>query len=259
MELKYSYYYFKSAIDPETCQKIIDLGTSKLEEDRSNGVSTTGYTFGETQKGGYLDENSPDSDTPQGELTKQQLKELGMVPSKAYIRDSEVSWLEDRWLYELIQPFVHRANALAGWNFQWDYSEPFQFTKYSPGQFYGWHKDGNSDIDGIFRRYIYGITQEPLKPDGKLPARYTTNNNMVGKVRKISVTVNLNQPGDYEGGNLKFDWGAHVENERFHECTEIRPQGSIIVFPSFLNHCVTPVTSGTRYSLVLWNLGDPFR
>jgi hypothetical protein len=24
-------------------------------------------------------------------------------------------------------------------------------------------------------------------------------------------------------------------------------------------HCVTPVTKGTRYSLVLWVLGDPFK
>ena len=42
-------------------------------------------------------------------------------------------------------------------------------------------------------------------------------------------------------------------------CTEIRPRGSIIVFPSFCWHRVAPVTKGTRYSLVMWNLGRPFR
>ena len=42
-------------------------------------------------------------------------------------------------------------------------------------------------------------------------------------------------------------------------CTEIRPQGSVIVFPSFVWHRVTPVTKGTRYSLVLWTCGQPFR
>jgi PKHD-type hydroxylase len=83
---------------------------------------------------------------------------------------------------------------------------------------------------------------------------------MIGKVRKISMTVNLNVPGEYEGGNLKFDYGMHTEKDRrFHECEEIRPQGSIIVFPSFLDHCVTPILSGTRYSLVLWSLGAPWK
>ena len=87
---------------------------------------------------------------------------------------------------------------------------------------------------------------------------YVDDINFVGKVRKLSVTINLNKPGDYEGGNLKFDFGPHTEGERYHECTEIRPQGSIIVFPSFIAHQVTPITKGTRYSLVLWSLGQPF-
>lgn len=74
------------------------------------------------------------------------------------------------------------------------------------------------------------------------------------------MTCNLNKPDDYKGGNLKFDFGPHSENiNRFKECEEIRPQGSIIVFPSFVYHCVTPVTEGERYSLVLWNLGRPFK
>ena len=60
-------------------------------------------------------------------------------------------------------------------------------------------------------------------------------------------------------GNLKFDFGPHASGQRFHECVEIRPQGSIIVFPSYVYHQVTPVTSGTRYSLVLWSLGQPFK
>jgi PKHD-type hydroxylase len=79
----------------------------------------------------------------------------------------------------------------------------------------------------------------------------------VGKIRKISLTINLNTPGEYDGGDLKFDFGEHAD-ERFYTCEEIRPQGSVIVFPSFMPHCVTPVTRGTRYSLVLWCLGRPF-
>jgi len=43
------------------------------------------------------------------------------------------------------------------------------------------------------------------------------------------------------------------------ECQEIKPKGSIIVFPSHIYHQVKPVTEGTRYSLVIWCLGKPFR
>jgi predicted 2-oxoglutarate/Fe(II)-dependent dioxygenase YbiX len=68
----------------------------------------------------------------------------------------------------------------------------------------------------------------------------------------------VRSPGIDEGGNLKFDLGPH-RGDRYHECAEIRPRGSIIVFPSHVYHQVTPVTKGTRYSLVAWNLGYPFK
>ena len=84
------------------------------------------------------------------------------------------------------------------------------------------------------------------------------NQNMWDKIRKISMTVNLTNPKNYAGGNLKFDFGHH-NAKRFHVCQEIRPTGSIIIFPSYTHHCVTPVTRGTRYSLVLWSLGKPWR
>jgi PKHD-type hydroxylase len=254
MELRNTYYYFKSALDPETCAKIIKLGTDKIAANKAAGLSTEAYTFGDTQKS----KMGADAQ-PQGELAKDELKKLGVDTKSLYVRDSEVAWLEDSWLYELFQPFVHRANKEAGWNWDWDYSESFQFTVYNPSQFYSWHKDGDSDIHGIYRRYIHGVTQVPLKEDGSLPSKYTTNSNMVGKVRKISMTCNLNLPGEYDGGNLKFDWGSHTDGDRYHECEEIRPQGSIILFPGFVSHCVTPVTRGTRYSLVLWSLGKPWK
>jgi PKHD-type hydroxylase len=253
MQLNNSYYYFKSAIPPETCQRIIDLGVSQLEDERSRGENVEAYTYGDRQKGAMI------GAMPQGEASKQALKENGTDLSNSYVRDSEVTWLNHQWLYDIVHPLIREANFKAGWNWEWDYSEPFQFTVYKPNGFYSWHKDGDSDHIGMYRRYLHGITPVPIKPDGKLPERFTTDNQMIGKVRKISVTINLNAPGDYEGGNLKFDHGFHTDGEQFHECEEIRPQGSVIVFPSFLDHTVTPVTSGTRYSLVLWTLGQPFR
>jgi len=253
MQLKYSYYYFKSAIPPETCKRIIDLGVSKLTAEKEKGINVEAYTFGDRQKSAV-----GDGVPAQGELSRQELKKKGI--ENVYVRDSEVTWLNEKWLYDLIHPLVKEANARAGWNYEWDYSEHFQFTVYnSPGGFYGWHKDGDSDHPGVYKRYIHGVTPTPMKADGKLPDKYTTDPNMIGKIRKLSLTLNLNAPGEYEGGNLKFDFGHHSDSEQFFECEEIRPQGSVIVFPSFLDHCVTPVTSGTRYSLVLWSLGPPFK
>jgi PKHD-type hydroxylase len=44
-----------------------------------------------------------------------------------------------------------------------------------------------------------------------------------------------------------------------YKCEEAKQIGSIVVFPSFVWHRVCPVTKGTRYSLVIWNLGYPFK
>jgi PKHD-type hydroxylase len=254
MQLSYSYYYFKSAIPKDTCQRIIDLGRAKLESEIEKGHRVDAVTFGDVEKSAM----GPDA-APQGELTKQALKERGDSPASAYVRDSKVTWLNEQWIYDLVVPFIHTANVQAGWDWQWDYHEPFQFTVYDPSGFYSWHKDGPSDTIGAYRRYIHGVTPEPTRPDGRLPSKYVTDNGMVGKVRKISMTIQLNDPSEYDGGNLKFDFGHHTEGEQFHECDEIKEQGSIIIFPGFIDHCVTPLTRGTRYSLVLWTLGDPWK
>jgi PKHD-type hydroxylase len=248
MRLKNYYYWFSSVISPENCSKIIELGESKLREEQTKGNSTEGYTSGDRERGSNPT-LTPQNDTP-----------LYKVNEKTYVRDSQVAWLNDKWLYELITPIIHQANQDAGWNWKIDSYEPFQFTKYNTDGFYGWHLDGGSDWHSVYKRYIHGINEHPIRKNERLPSGYTSDNVMVGKVRKISMTLNLNPPGNYDGGDLKFDFGVHeLEKDRFHICEEIHPQGSLIVFPSFLHHCVTPVTRGTRYSLVLWSLGEPWK
>ena len=69
---------------------------------------------------------------------------------------------------------------------------------------------------------------------------------------------------EYEGGELQFDFRDYDpplrdESEHVKTVKEILPKGSIIVFPSYVWHRVQPVTKGKRYSLVLWNLGYPFK
>ena len=222
-----NYYYFLSALNEETCNKIKQYGIEKLK--------TEGF-LAETFDKRSVQNNLDTVKNIQGDKT------LSEVESNAIVRDSKICWLEDLWLYTLLQPYLEQANQEAGWKFQWDFSESIQFTEYGLNQFYGWHYDGGSDHNCVYKK-------ENVK-----------NENMVGKVRKLSMTVNLSKPEDYEGGNLKFDYGPHTprDQKRFHECAEIRPQGSIIVFPSFMYHQVTPVTKGTRYSLVMQNCGNPF-
>lgn len=68
--------------------------------------------------------------------------------------------------------------------------------------------------------------------------------------RKLSLTVQLSDGNDYRGGNLEFAGRADLD--------DARGRGTVIFFPSFLAHRVTPVTSGSRFSLVAWAHGSPF-
>lgn len=67
--------------------------------------------------------------------------------------------------------------------------------------------------------------------------------------RKISVVCLLNN--NFEGGDFEIrlysDYNARLT------------KGTIIAFPSILEHRVTPVTSGVRYSATMWLDGPRFR
>ena len=289
--------YYVNAIKPDMCKKIISHGLSKMVVDETKGISKKASTFDGKEKGGTDNKgNKVSNKMAAGGATRETLAKRGIDVEKAYVRDSEVSWLNDKWLYDIFHPYIHHANAQAGWNWKWDFSESFQFTVYhgrkENGGFYGWHADGSSDFRSIYKAAIRvkdgKVPQfKPpkrdekgfvvMRPDGKpepdmraadiplkrdkktLAPGFSDNMYMWDKVRKISMTVNLTDPKNYAGGNLKFDLGAHAGKKRFKVCEEIRPTGSIIIFPSFTYHCVTPVTRGTRYSLVLWSLGKPWQ
>jgi PKHD-type hydroxylase len=212
MNLQNYYYYFQSALTPRFCDELIKYGISQQEQ-----LALTG---GQTEK---INKGKPLDDKDIIDLKKK--------------RDSNIAWLNDRWIYKEIQPFIHQANRLAGWNFDWDFSESCQFTKYKLNQFYDWHCDS---------------WETPYaNPDNK-----DTN----GKIRKLSVTCSLSDPKDYEGGELEFDFrNMDPDKKSIRKCAEIKQRGSIVVFPSHVWHRVKPVTKGTRYSLVIWNLGYPFK
>lgn len=70
--------------------------------------------------------------------------------------------------------------------------------------------------------------------------------------RKLSVILQLSDANDYEGGELMLATGGDLT-------TIEKKKGSIIAFPSFINHQVTPVTSGVRETLVAWYTGPDWR
>ena len=281
-----NYYWFQSALTDEQCNSIIERGLSDmtLTEQKAGKKATDATTFDFRQKGGEV---SNAGNVAANNLTTEGRRRKGIKDEDIYVRDTKVGWLADKWIYELIHPFIHEANQKANWNFEWDFSETCQFTVYHPGMFYAWHTDGGTrpyiPFDPTVKEqrrkdekgeYVIVKNEEGKElefdetyRDGKfkgvkryVPAPgFVDNPNQFWKTRKLSVTVNLTNPKHYKGGDLKFDLGPHAGGKRYHLCKEIRPRGSIIVFPSFIHHQVTPVTQGTRYSLVIWNLGKMFK
>jgi len=63
--------------------------------------------------------------------------------------------------------------------------------------------------------------------------------------RKISISIPLNDPSEYEGGDIQFNAGGKI-------LAPPQVQGKLIIFPSWVVHRVTPVTKGRRYSMVIW-------
>ena len=208
MNLKHYYWYFKDAVPLRICDDIIKYGNQQKKL-----LAVTGP---------YQDKK----------LSNKEVKDLKTV------RDSNIVWLNDPWIYAQIHPYVFNANRNAGWNFQWDWSESCQFTKYGKNQFYDWHNDG---------------WNQPYGEENPDP-------NLQGKVRKLSVTVSLSDGKDYKGGELEFDFRSQIpKKNKIIKCKEILTKGSLVVFPSFVWHRVCPITKGERYSLVIWNVGRPFQ
>ena len=208
MNLKNYYYYFKSAVPHQICDDIIKLALSKKEKLAMTGGLTS------------IKSNE--------DLYNLKLK-----------RNSNIVWLNDNWIYNEIHPYVHEANRQAGWNFQWDWSESCQFTKYKLNQYYDWHCDSWDET--------YNAPNTPSH----------------GKIRKLSMTLQLTDGSEYKGGELEFDFKQYApalrdEAKHLIKCTEIMKKGSIVVFPSYLWHRVKPVTKGTRYSLVCWHRGKSY-
>ena len=201
MNLENQSWNFEEAIAKDTCEKIIKSG---LSEKKSLGAIRT-------------EQHKVEPDTKK--------------------RNSHISWLDETWLYKLLEPYIHLANIKAGWNFQWDWIEPAQFTIYKKGQFYSWHTDGAEKAEFNIERKDY-----------------------FGKIRKITCLTQLTDPSEYQGGDIHLDPRQNDPDKIKSEfITPAKKQGTVVCFPSFTWHRAQPIIKGTRYSLQMWCWGRPYK
>ena len=171
-----------------------------------------------------------------GAFTKEECKKIiqiakknGMIKgttmnnNKLNVRESKISWLyssdEMEWAFRRVTDMVLDLNERF-FNFDiFGLNEGFQFTNYkAPSNKYGKHVDRSSDFI----------------------------------VRKLSISIQLTDPKEYEGGELYLyedDQGVLMDKK----------QGTLIMFPSYVLHEVKPVTKGERNSLVTWVTGNQFK
>lgn len=143
----------------------------------------------------------------------------------AKIRRSKVCWLskgqDTAWVFEKLAHVISSLNAqFYGFDLT-GFGEALQLTNYDQSEhgMYGWHQD-------------YGSKDAAS--------------------RKLSLVLQLTDPSKYEGGNLQVMIGGEP-------VTVQKRRGLIAVFPSYHLHQVTPVTQGSRQSLVAWISGPSFR
>jgi PKHD-type hydroxylase len=156
-------------------------------------------------------------------------KDKGLIKGKTSgesdVRDSKISWLypidKMDWVFRRVTDITLNLNERF---FKFDLfglNEGFQFTNYeAPSGKYGKHVDRALNIP----------------------------------VRKLSISIQLTNPEEYEGGELKLYDGDDDEANIMD-----KTQGTLIIFPSYVLHEVMPVTKGERNSLVTWITGKQFK
>ena len=150
---------------------------------------------------------------------------IGRKENADHLRITRVAWMErnpaTEWIYARMEEIVLRINSEFYKYDLYGVVEAFQYTIYegSEGGHYNWHVD---------------MGKQNVEP------------------RKISLSLQLSDPATYEGCRLVLEAG---DGPYAAEAS----RGTIIAFPSYVLHRVTPIESGTRKSLVIWVAGPEFR
>ena len=166
------------------------------------------------------------------------------------IRKSKNTWIPTtHWITGWLWHYVQAANRN---NFLYDISfiesESMQYARYGVGEYYHWHSDTSIPVQ--YKPQIQISATESTTDDNNLKERVAIKNELV---RKISFSLQLSDPDDYEGGNIQFI------DESDKSYIAPRQKGSLIIFDSRTKHRVCKVRSGVRKSIVGWVVGPRWK
>ena len=166
------------------------------------------------------------------------------------IRKSKNTWIPTtHWITGWLWHYVEMANRN---NFLYDLSfiesESMQYARYGVGEYYHWHSDTSIPVQ--YKPKIQISANDSTTDDNYLRERAAIKNELV---RKISFSLQLSDPDDYEGGNIQF---IDESNKNY---IAPRQKGSLIIFDSRTKHRVCKVRSGVRKSIVGWVVGPRWK
>lgn len=151
-----------------------------------------------------------------------EVNNAGKAETRDELRKSQIIFIKpgaNDWIYDRLAQACIQVNANR-YKFEiLGFQTELQLANYANSGFFEWHMDfGAGDISN----------------------------------RKLSITVQLSDSDEYEGGDLQFMINQNI-------VTAPREKGTAIIFPSFALHRVTPVTKGSRKSIVGWIAGPPYK
>jgi len=183
-----------------------------------------------------------------GVFTKEECEMISSIGSNLPMMDSVVGG--EKSIYsehrQSKNSFVE-PNGETEWIFN-KFIEASKFVneKYFQYELYGFSFIQYTEYGDDFDHYNWHMDLDPIKD---VPTGFIAN------TRKLSASVILSDESEYEGGNFEIYMNPDSTPERIVK----QEQGSIIFFPSYAMHRVTPVTEGIRKSLVIWIEGPRFK
>lgn len=185
-----------------------------------------GYSFHRDPKQTWREDLSaiPESICRQIQDLAQELEPGQIIAGPQKIRSSHVAWITGQEIPEFlpqISQWIQDTNQRL-WQYDlWGILDGIQISRYQTGDYYRWHRDNHHG----------------LHP------------------RKLTLVCQLSKPTEYQGGDLELSLGSREQEQDRAD----RNQGTLILFPSWLEHQVTEVTKGTRWSMTLWCSGPKFK
>lgn len=179
------------------------------------------------------------------------------IHSEAYFNDTEVEAIKGLWQDETVQPATVYGSGQASEADKLRQSN-LNFLTVNPENNWLFNKLGTYAIDINNKHYYFALSGflEPLQlaryGQGHFFDWHLDFTSGHPSTRKLSVSVQVSDGDEYEGGDFEF----FINGKIFRAP---RTKGTVIIFPSFIQHRVTPVTKGERFSVVGWVNGPTFR